>query len=212
MVLSSRSLPVARSARRPRLTMRYRVLRRDLKTYQPGPSAPVPSPTVRGAAPKDSTSTWTAVVRMAQDLDYPIRQLPGFSAMNLNPDGSRSSRLPGNAQESQKAFFSPPLSHKVLHRFPRWRDSSQQACGRNSWRLVYLAALPALSDTARWTSRHATRCNLGIRVASSLLPCGQPHPPFSLQGSHVSHFRAPHQATNQPHRRRPHGRNVSCGP
>jgi len=71
--------------------MRHRALQLDLSTYHPGPSAPVPSPTVLGAAPKDSTSTWTTVVRMAQNLDHPIGQLPDLSAIDLNPDVLMSS-------------------------------------------------------------------------------------------------------------------------
>jgi hypothetical protein len=75
MVLSSRNPPVARWAQVPILTMRRRALRPDLKTCHPGPSAPAPSPTVRGAAPRGSASTWAAVIRMTQNGASPAQGL-----------------------------------------------------------------------------------------------------------------------------------------
>ena len=93
MASSSRHLPIARRQRMPLLTMRLHALRRGLEAHHPGPPTPVPSPTVLGAAPKGSTSTRITVVQMAQDLDSPIRRLPGFSARDRDPDGYLSSPL-----------------------------------------------------------------------------------------------------------------------
>ncbi len=156
--------------RLPRLTMRRCALRRNLSVYHPGPSTPVPSPTVLGFAPRGSASTWIAVVRMTRDLPRSGSQLPDSPLMLADLDTTglvlpRPRRKGFRGRISVHSFptgFSTarPVRERVPH------TGVEEICGQSLARFVGVEA----------REHRVVALEFGIVVAIRLpvLPFGHP--------------------------------------